>query len=251
MRRGQRDRVHLALEIPFGRRGHRRAARAVIGDDLALALRLDQREAVAADAGRLRLDHAEQRAGRHRGVGGGAAGAHHLDRRQRGQRMRRRHHRVLGVDRRPAGEMEIPHAKLLTSAVVLHAFPAGIGAAPTWHIQTALGNGGDAMGAMLLKVIPRKPDGIVSVDRLPALLINLRHAVQGRRLLSVRRAAGFPGAARAAARALRRLGLKGSVLLAHEGINGTLAGGGRVPSASWSSELRTATCSAAGSTISS
>jgi hypothetical protein len=28
--------------------------------------------------------------------------------------MRRRHHCVLGVDRRPAGEMEIPHAKLLT-----------------------------------------------------------------------------------------------------------------------------------------
>ena len=57
---------------------------------------------------------AEQRAGRDRGVGGGAAGAQHLDRRQRRQRMRRRHHSVLGVDRGPAGEMEIPHAKLLT-----------------------------------------------------------------------------------------------------------------------------------------
>jgi hypothetical protein len=30
--------------------------------------------------------------------------------------MRRRHHRVLGVDRRPAGEMEIPHAKMLISS---------------------------------------------------------------------------------------------------------------------------------------
>ena len=79
MRRGQRHRVDLALEIPFGRRRHRRAAGAVIGDDLALALRLDQRKAVAADAGGLRLDHAEQRAGRHRGVRGRAAGAQHVD----------------------------------------------------------------------------------------------------------------------------------------------------------------------------
>ena len=81
MRRGQRDRMDLALEIPVGRRGLRRPAGAVIGHDLALALGLDQREAIAADAGGLRLDHAEQRAGRHRGVRGGAAGTQHLDRR--------------------------------------------------------------------------------------------------------------------------------------------------------------------------
>jgi hypothetical protein len=30
--------------------------------------------------------------------------------------MRRRHHPVLGVDGGPAGEMEIPHAKLLISS---------------------------------------------------------------------------------------------------------------------------------------
>jgi hypothetical protein len=36
--------------------------------DLALAFRLDQRKAVAADAGRLRLDHPEQRTGRDRRV---------------------------------------------------------------------------------------------------------------------------------------------------------------------------------------
>ena len=46
------------------------------------------------------------------------------------------------------------------------------------------------------------------------------------------------------------LGLKGSVLLAHEGINGTLAGERRRPSASWSANCATAACSAAGSTIS-
>ncbi len=112
--RGQRDRMQLALEIPFGCRGHRRAARAVVGHDLALALGLNQREAIAADPRRLRLDHSEQRAGRDRRVGGGAAGSQHLDRRQRRQRMRRRHHGVPCVDRGPAGEMEIPHAKLLT-----------------------------------------------------------------------------------------------------------------------------------------
>ena len=57
MRRGQRDRLDVVLEIPLGRRGHRGAAGAVVGNDLALAPRLNQREAIAADAGRLRLDH--------------------------------------------------------------------------------------------------------------------------------------------------------------------------------------------------
>src|SRR5437879_804334 len=37
----------------------------------------------------------------------------------------------------------------------------------------------------------------------PARLINGRHALKSRRVLSIRRAAGFPGAARAAARNLR------------------------------------------------
>jgi len=111
MRRGQRDRLDVVLEIPFGRRGHRRAARAVIGNDLALAPRLYQRKTIAADAGGLRLDHPEQRARRHRSIRGGAAGAQYFDRRQRRKRMGRRHHRVEGVHRRSAGEMEIPHAK--------------------------------------------------------------------------------------------------------------------------------------------
>ena len=139
VRRGQRDRLDVALEIPFGRRGLRRAAGAVIGDDLAVALGLNQRKAIAADPGGLRLDHAEQRAGRYRGVRGGAAGPQHLDRRQRRQRMRRRHHRVLGVDRRPAGEMEIPHAKLLTF-IVFRCFRRGF----TWHIWATMGMLGDA-----------------------------------------------------------------------------------------------------------
>jgi hypothetical protein len=148
MRRGQRDRMHVALEIPFGRvGGHRRAARAVIGDDLAFAPRLDQRKAIAADPGGLRLDHAEQRAGRHRRIRGGAAGTQHLDRRQRRQRMRRRHHRVLGVDRRSAGEMEIPHAKLLTLTLSVLCLSSRLhwSGAITWHIHPAMGNAWEAM----------------------------------------------------------------------------------------------------------
>ena len=51
MGRCQRHRVNFVFEIPFGLRRHRRAAGAVIGCYLALALRLDQRKAIAADAG--------------------------------------------------------------------------------------------------------------------------------------------------------------------------------------------------------
>ena len=146
MRRGQRHRIDLALEIPFGRRGHRRAAGAVIGDDLALALRLNQRKTIAADAGRLRLDDPEQRAGRDRGVRRGAAGTHHLDRRQRGQRVRRRHHRVLGMDRGAAGEMEIPHREcfLFSVSQIFLGIPRGRSRrlrTVLWHIHAVLGNG--------------------------------------------------------------------------------------------------------------
>ena len=109
MRRGQRHRVDLAFQIPFDIGRHRRAARAVIGHDLALAPRLDQRETIAADAGGLRLDHREQAGGRDRSVRCRAARTHHIDRHQCRCGMRGRHHRVLGMDRRAAGEMEIPH----------------------------------------------------------------------------------------------------------------------------------------------
>src|SRR5438105_11721134 len=59
VRRGQRNRIDLALEIPRRLGGLGRLARAVIGDDLALAPRLNQRETIAADPGRLRLDYAQ------------------------------------------------------------------------------------------------------------------------------------------------------------------------------------------------
>ena len=80
VRRGQRHRMDVALEIPFRLCRHRCAAAAIIGDDLALAPRLDQRETIAADAGRLRLDDREQGACRNRGVSCSAARAHDFDR---------------------------------------------------------------------------------------------------------------------------------------------------------------------------
>src|SRR6516165_4652591 len=118
--------MNVALEIPFDLGRRRRAAGAVIGRDLALSLRLDQRKAIAADAGRLRLDHRKQRGGSNRGVGRSAAFAQHVDCSERGKRVRGRHHRVRGVDRGAAGEMEIPHAKKLTSSLAEPA-PGGRG----------------------------------------------------------------------------------------------------------------------------
>ena len=91
----------------------RRAAASIVGRDLALALGLDQRKAIAANAGRLWLYHTQQRAAGDCGIRGRAARLQHLDRRKRGHGVRGRHHRVHGVDRRAAGEMETPHAKLL------------------------------------------------------------------------------------------------------------------------------------------
>ncbi len=84
---------------------------AVIRNDLALALRLDQCKAVAAYTGRLRLDHAKQRASRDGGVGSGATRLQHLDRGQCRQRVRGSDHGVLCVNRGAAGEMKISHAK--------------------------------------------------------------------------------------------------------------------------------------------
>ena len=48
----------------------------------------------------------------------GSSSTQHLDGCERRQRVGRRHHGVLGMDRRPAGEMEIPHKKWLTLSLV-------------------------------------------------------------------------------------------------------------------------------------
>ena len=70
-----------------------------------------------------------------------------------------------------------------------------------WHIHPLLGNGWHAKGrrwqyARICRALRGFP--------CPACLINGRHAAQGRRPLPIRRAAGLPGAARAAARACGR-----------------------------------------------
>ena len=171
--------------------------RAVIGDDLALAFRLHQREAVATDAGRLRLDHAEQCAQRRPPHPPPCRPPHHLDRRQRRERVRGRDHRVLGVDRRPAGEMEIPHAKLL--ALLLFR-----GVRRDWTLHGTF--------VRLLRqwlacqptsaLLPRQ--GGVGFRLARRRLINPRHVLQSRRILSICRPARFPGTARAAARDLCR-----------------------------------------------
>src|SRR5690348_18481554 len=64
-------------EVPVGTRGLRRPAGTVIGDDPALAPRLDEGEAVAANPSGLRFDDAEQQARCNRRVSGGAAVAQH------------------------------------------------------------------------------------------------------------------------------------------------------------------------------
>src|SRR3546814_8654783 len=58
------------------------------------AARRVEHEAVAADAGRFRLDHALHREGRHRRVHGVAAGAQHVQRRQGRQAVGSRRHAV-------------------------------------------------------------------------------------------------------------------------------------------------------------
>jgi len=118
VRRGQR------IELILRSRYHSAVAacgarpRAVIGCDLALAFGLEQREAIAADPGGLRLDHPSS-AQAATAASAAVPRTQHLDRRQRGQRMRGCHHSVLGVDRGPAGEMEVSHAKLLTFIVIV------------------------------------------------------------------------------------------------------------------------------------
>jgi hypothetical protein len=247
MRRGQRHRMHLALEIPFGRGRHRRAAGAVIGDDLALALRLDQRKAVAADAGRLRLDHAEQRAGRHRRVRRGAAGAQHLDRGQRrsGCEVATIAFWAWTVER-PA-KWKFLMRSLARLGVCLgrrHRAPrAGPGfmaySIPGWAMLAYQGLWLPALGIRCplcgFPLPGRLINGRHAATRSPPSINSPRCRISGSCASRCARSAGS--------------GLKGSVLLAHEGINGTLAGSARDRRVR-RTNCSTARCSAAGSTIS-
>src|SRR5262249_9545928 len=135
--------VDLALQIPLDRGCRGRAPRAVIGSDLSVALGLNQRKAVTADAGRLRLDDPKQPATRDRSVRRSAARRQNLDRGHPRTRMRRRDHRVHGMDRGAAGEMEIPHRWITFPVLSGSPSKAGLhdifmpGSAMVWHTNTA------------------------------------------------------------------------------------------------------------------
>ena len=85
-----------------------RPAGAVEGDDAARA-RGQEDEAVAADAGHLRLDHAERGDGGHGGVDGAGTGAQEVEGRQGRQRVRGRRHALAAIGRGPAGLVERAH----------------------------------------------------------------------------------------------------------------------------------------------
>ncbi len=82
------------------------AAGAVIAPHRFARLR-HQAVAIAANAGHMRLDHAQGRHCRHRRVGRAAAGAQRLDGGQGRQRVRGRRHAFAGNHGRAAGELEI------------------------------------------------------------------------------------------------------------------------------------------------
>ena len=105
------DLAEPSLLIPRGRRLHRRAAGAVERHGRA-GLRRVEHEAVAADAGHVRLGDAQHRRGGERRVDGVAAGAQHVERGERRQWVRGGRHRLAGNRRRAAGLMKIAHGSL-------------------------------------------------------------------------------------------------------------------------------------------
>ena len=95
-----------------GGSGLGRAAAGAERDQLLAAGLGDQREAVAADAGHLRLDHGEHGGGGDGRVDGVAALAQGFDGGQRGGGMGGRAHRPAPVHGRAPGEMEAAHSWL-------------------------------------------------------------------------------------------------------------------------------------------
>jgi len=88
-------------------RGSRAGASGAVVTPDRLTRRLQHAEAIAADAGHLRLDHAQDRDRGDCRVGGVAAGAQRLDGGEARQRMRGRGHALASDDRRAAGQLKI------------------------------------------------------------------------------------------------------------------------------------------------
>ena len=107
MRRCRRNLARQACrEHALGGGSRRRAARAVVAPYRRIRLR-HEAEAVAADAGHRRLDHAQRRDSRDGSIGGRAASLEYVDRRDARERMGGRGHSLARVDGRAAGEMKI------------------------------------------------------------------------------------------------------------------------------------------------
>ena len=116
MRALEADGVDAPLPEPVHAQPRRRGTRAVDGVGRHPAARRIEREAVAADAGRLRLDHTLDGAGRDRRIHGIGARSQHLDRRRRGQRVRGRRHAAHAVDHGPPRLLKVPHRLLPSPA---------------------------------------------------------------------------------------------------------------------------------------
>ena len=101
--------AHALLAQPLEARRGRRPTGAVERHHAAAGQR-QEHEAVAADPGHRRLDHALHGDRRHRGVDRVAAGAQDVERGARGRRMRCRRHAALAVGDGPPRQREVTHA---------------------------------------------------------------------------------------------------------------------------------------------
>jgi hypothetical protein len=108
------DGGEAALEIPAELGRGRGPAGAVEGDRQSAGRGIED-EAVAADAGHVRLRHAQQRAGGDRRVDGVAAGAQHLDGRQGGERVGGRRHALDAEGGRTRRLVEVAHHRGIAS----------------------------------------------------------------------------------------------------------------------------------------
>ena len=113
MRAGQWDRGYCPIEIPVRARPHRRLSGAVVGDDAIGTAGSIEGESVAADAGRLRFDDAEESSRGNGRIRGSAAGSQHFDCRQACEGVRSSRHPIEGMYGRTTWRMEVTHVHLV------------------------------------------------------------------------------------------------------------------------------------------